>query len=213
MITFALIRQKNPAVGGVDNISEIDRLDLSGCGVNEIDNLDVFSHIKKLTLAHNNIRQVQNLRHFTQLEVLDLSYNSIDSAGLLASAAGIPSGLQRINLTANPCALDQDALTAIQDQFEDLGIIIDVETVEEDEPDGVLPSEGPDPLPQQRPPSRSKLPLNNDTVLKEIVDRKCKLQNIAPAFDLDATLQVSPSSIAHCHADPQPLHHCTDAGQ
>ena len=137
---------------------------------------------------------IENISYFKSLKYLDLSFNSISADGLLQSLANIPKGLVSINLTSNPCAEDDNALSTLQDTFPDLGIIID--TVDEvtgsttdnnfDEEIGTKPVIALDNIDRSRP-------LNADNVLKAIVDRKCKLQSISTC-NIDATILVSYNS-------------------
>jgi hypothetical protein len=196
MISFALIRERNPDIGHLDDIAFLQSIDLSNCRISSISNLDLFTHIKQLDLSHNSITLVEDLELFTKLEYLDLSYNKIDGQGLIDSIKGLPKTLQQLNLTANPCATDEDALLSFQDKFPELGIIIDVETVDEEEAKMTANANDEENKEDEHPESESittKLegPLNADDVLKEIVDRKCRLQNMNNPFDLDKTLLVN----------------------
>ena len=188
-ITFALIRKKNADLN-FDNIEDITLICLDNCNLASVNNLELFSHIQELHLHHNKISLIENISYFKSLKYLDLSFNTISEEGLLQSLANIPKGLGSINLTGNPCAVDDGALSVLQDTFPDLGIIID--TVDEitgskaennfDEEIETKPSLVLDDIDHSRP-------LNADNVLKAIVDRKCKLQSISTC-NIDATILV-----------------------
>jgi hypothetical protein len=193
-ITFALIRGKNPQIAVSEDIEDVNTLELSSCGIGRIENLDLFTHVRVINLAHNSIISVENLEHFSLLEHLDLSYNKIDGAGLLVSVRGIPKGLQSLNITANPCTSDVEALEAFQSHFISLGIIIDVETVDGHEENALNGNKLDELGDLTNHTTGSRAALNNEEVLKEIVERKCKLQNTIVRFDLDRTLQVQSSS-------------------
>eukprot|EP01039_Chlorochromonas_danica_P003260 gene3260-3571_t len=138
IITFALIREKNPFL---NDIEELNHLDLSYANLTQLDDtLHLLSHVQSCNLSHNQLTVVSELDVFDQLDDLDLSFNLIDQNGLLQSLQGLPRGLRRINLSAS-----------LSSSF--------------------------------------MMPLHAESILKEIVDRKCRLQNLLPTFDLNMTIE------------------------
>jgi hypothetical protein len=189
-ISFNLVRKSNPTLN-YDNIEEIFSLKLSKCNILRIDNLDLFSHIKDLDLSGNLITKIENLMCFKSLNYLDLSSNHIDSAGLISSLNEIPKSLKSINLSSNPCILDEASLCILQDRYPELGIIIDIVRMDENNEDNSEEDsngENEVSVSKHRTIDLSK-PLNSEEVLKEIVSRKCKLQSLS-TFNLDATILV-----------------------
>jgi Leucine-rich repeat (LRR) protein len=196
-ITFALIRAQNPEVSAVENIEEIDSLRLNNCDIESIDNLELFHHISELYLSNNVIKSLENLSILSKLKILDVSNNKVTSESLIQSIPELPKTLMSINLSGNPCAEDEQILGQFQDAFPDCIIAIDVEPVRDDEEDGdgsVLkdeeeeePSSVTEPLSES---NRITNKLDADDVLKEIVERKCRLQNATNSFDLNLTVSV-----------------------
>lgn len=130
-ITFRLIRNCNQNAN-FDELNNIIDINLNSQNIINIENLELFSHIKELYLANNKINKIENLECFNQLELLDLSNNNIDGNSLLESISYIPKTLQTINLSGNPCILNEDVLIQFQDAFPDLGIVIE-EIVDENQ--------------------------------------------------------------------------------
>lgn len=212
-ITFGLIRSANPEVN-FDEIEKLTVLDLSNCSITAIDDLELFDHILELNLSNNSIRLIENLFFFRQLRHLDLSCNKITAKALADSLKEIPKSLQSINLSGNPCAEDEAVLSRLQDAFPELGIIIDVlddedsvigadgESIEHQENDehlegseGKLEDSTDDPHTDELDPFFEPIeydpstPLKTEDLLKKIVERKSKLQNIN-AFSLQSTVSV-----------------------
>jgi hypothetical protein len=205
-INFGLIRLKNPDVGSVDNIEDIDSLNLSGCEIRDIDNLELFHHIHELNLSNNQIERIEELLLFINLQILDVSDNCIDATGLRSSISQLPKSLVSINLSGNPCAKDLDALGELQDVFPDLVIAIEEDRVvvdndrdgdekdgcnDDDDDDDDENDDGHSRQPQTNSRHSPMEPLDSDDILKMIVDRKCKLQQIQTSFDLQLTVTVS----------------------
>lgn len=188
-ITFALIRKRNPHLD-FDRIEDISTIHLSNCSIDHISNLELFSHINHLDLAHNKISNVQELQFLNKLETLDLSFNLISADNLKTCLKEFPKGLKSLNLTGNSCILDEDNLIELQDLYPDLGIIIDTVDINDD---GVSPStqeeSSQELFSEQIEKFDNNRPLNADSLLKSIVARKCKLQNMS-TFNLDKTMSV-----------------------
>lgn len=187
-ITFKLIRSKNPTLD-VDNLDSCHAIDLSGSDIDEIDNLELFAHLQEINLSHNNISKIENLVFFRKLEFLDVSSNLIDVDGLLQSYKYIPPSLTTINLSGNPCIEDENALGDFQDTFPNLNIIIDVindtGSVKADDIRNNDNKDNYDSIAEIAPG-----PLTSDSVLKYIVERKCKLQALTDDFSLESTVEV-----------------------
>ena len=123
VITFSLLRRRYPDLNA-ENLDSLAVIELNGQNITGIDNLELASHIKALHLNHNSIKIIENLEFMVNLEHLDLSFNEIDSDGLLQSFQALPPSLGSINLSGNPCADDDSVLSALQDRFPNLGIIV-----------------------------------------------------------------------------------------
>jgi hypothetical protein len=198
-ISFRLIRNKNAHLD-IDKLEECYSIDLSNSNIETIDNLELFTHLKELNLSHNRISRIENLSLFYNLDLLDISSNSIDVTGLIDSYDSIPKTLTTINLSGNPCVLDESALCSFMDRFPEINIIVDVlnelEAAEEDKEqidsysNLVDANHGKD-SDFNEIAEISAEPLTSDSVLKYIVDRKCKLQALAAGFNLSSTVEVS----------------------
>lgn len=188
-VTFGLIRQKNPIIGDAEDIQQIDSLELSDCGIVEVANLELFEHIRELNLSRNQIEIVENLELFRSLQLLDLSFNRISSSGLLSSTQGLPKTLKAINLSGNPCIENHEVLAQFQDFFQDLDIILDVEEVPSVEVGG--DEAQPQTHPDGNKNAQTSQKLSAEDILQDIVDRKCRLQNLETSFDLESTIKVS----------------------
>ncbi len=189
-LNFSLIRSKNPEINNTDNIDEIESLNLCGCGISTIENLELFHHVKELNLSNNRISKLDDLFMLMKnLQILDVSNNSIQSIELKNSIHQIPKSLVSINLSGNPCAVDLEVVMELQDSFPDLVIAIEEEKQSENEEcDIVLKCN--DEGQEGNVPIDMAGPLKADDILKMIVDRKCKLQNLQPSFNLQYTIQV-----------------------
>lgn len=194
-ITLRLIRSCNPQLD-IDNLEECSILTLNDCNIETIENLELFSHLTELKLCGNSITAVENLTLFSKLQYLDVSRNKITSQGLLRSVYGIPPKLNTINLSGNPCVSDEDALTAFQEKFPNLFIVIEdiVESAvdESEQADVGVEDGGDDEEPVDVSDAIAEIPADmaSDAVLSYIVNRKCKLQAIG-SFNLDSTVAVS----------------------
>jgi Leucine-rich repeat (LRR) protein len=197
-ISFRLIRNKNSHLD-IDKLEECDFLDLSNSNIETIDNLELFTHLKEINLSHNRITRIENLSLFHNLDFLDISSNSIDVTGLLQSYESIPRSLTTINLSGNPCILDEMALCDFADRFPDINIIVDVlnelEAAEEDKEQidnysHLVDANHGEDADYDEIAEVSDEPLTSDSVLKYIVDRKCKLQALGARFNLTSAVEV-----------------------
>ncbi|TXT64746.1 MAG: hypothetical protein BAJALOKI3v1_170032 [Promethearchaeota archaeon] len=84
-------------INGLENLSNLKKLDLSGNNITEIKNLGHLKNLEMLNLANNNIAEIKNLDDLRNLKVLILSHNKI------AQARGLNNlnNLEMINLNNN----------------------------------------------------------------------------------------------------------------
>lgn len=203
-ISFSLIRSQNPEITTASDIEDIDSIRLINCNIEEIDNLELFHHINELNLSRNRIQRLTNLSILFKLKILDVSYNNITSQDLKQSIKSLPKTLISINLTGNPCVDDEEALMELQDALPEVIIAIEVDSDDENpssEREGKLSHENKktneeneeEDEEEESINSKEKdkiLVLNNEEVLKSIVERKCLIQNTTNSFKLEATIQV-----------------------
>eukprot|EP00756_Hemistasia_phaeocysticola_P039253 Hpha_TRINITY_DN16803_c4_g1::TRINITY_DN16803_c4_g1_i1::g.150620::m.150620 len=115
----------------IDAILGITKLQLGGCGIARIENLEYMTHITELylqrnriekiedidlldnltalSLAHNQIVDVEGLDSLPSLGFLDLSHNRIRSA----RPDALPTSLQSLSFEGNPCAEEHDYREAL----------------------------------------------------------------------------------------------------
>lgn len=187
-----LVRENHGNIGA-DELESLKVITLINKKITCIDNLEIFSNLVELFLSHNQISTIENLEFLPHLEVLDVAYNCITSQSLRASFENIPKSLQALNLSGNPCSEDEAVLSELQEMFPDLGIIIGVEDdvlediaeakageeVGDDDDDDDDADEGDDVSESPAVSQQSEGPVvHADEVLKYIVDRKCRLQNL-----------------------------------
>jgi hypothetical protein len=220
IISVALVRKCHPQVD-VDSLHLLEVIRLVNQGITEIDNLEVFSNAKALFLNQNKISKIENLEFLMNLEHLDLSSNNIDSQSLKQSYGSIPKSLTSINLSNNPCALDEECLQEFQDKFPDLGIIIGVE---EPETNDDVSATSKVAVPDARPISSEKkmeitanedneeddgdedgddedddddvptlgenMTLDSEIILQQLVERKCRMQQLTAELNIDSIIEV-----------------------
>lgn len=174
-ISVTLIRGTH-AEFSVDNFEALKIIRLNDQGIDCIDNLEVFSQIEELYLRNNKIQRIENVDFLSRLIVLDLSNNQISSDSLVSSIGLLPQNLLSLNLTGNPCALDEEAVTALRKSFPSVKVIVNeaLDDDENDEDDEVDSNGGDD---EENVDDDS--PLNADEVLQSLVERKCRLQSVA----------------------------------
>ena len=78
-------------------VSGITSLDLSGCGIIDLEGIEKFTGLKELILRDNYISDVSPLSNLKNLEILDLSYNNIKEVSGLSEIYN----LQQLNLSHN----------------------------------------------------------------------------------------------------------------
>jgi hypothetical protein len=195
-ISFALIRSQNPDINTTENIEEIDCLRLMNCNIEEIDNLELFHHISELYLTSNAIESLDGLSILIKLKILDVANNRITSESLRKSIPKLPKTLLSINLTGNPCAEDEEALTQLQDAFPDAIIAIDLmPDIDEEEEKANDDSENKENEGENKKDSiQDDFKLDTESVLREIVARKCLMESTTNSFNLERTVFVSHSS-------------------
>lgn len=192
----------------------------------ELENIDrLVSELKRalrtgsISLGRMNLTDIPSeIEMLDNLISLDLSYNNIGSKSLLnfVERKLLPSSLEIINLSGNPCADDEEVLTVLQDYAPQLNIIVGIEDDtnmdnhevksssetngesnidgedegDEDEVDESEESMGrgdvEDELNAQR---RANGTLDADAVLKKIVERKIKMESVAAPYDLEQSIQ------------------------
>jgi hypothetical protein len=222
IISVALVRKCHPQVD-VDSLHLLEVIRLVNQGITEIDNLEVFSNAKALFLNQNKISKIENLEFLMNLEHLDLSSNNIDSQSLQESYGNIPKSLTSINLSNNPCALDEECLQEFQDKFPDLGIIIGVEEPEtNDDATAASKVAVPDarPISSERnmeitanqdneeddgdedgddededddddvPTLGENMTLDSEIILQQLVERKCRMQQLTAELNIDSIIEV-----------------------
>lgn len=191
-ISIALIRSCHPGVD-VDDLHLLDVIRLINHNITEIDNLEVFSNVKALFLNKNSIKKIENLEYLTALTFIDLSSNCIDSESLRSSLANIPRTLETLNLSSNPCCQDENCLQLLQDTFPNLNIIIGVEDGEDEEEEDDVAGENEESeaaRTENREPNQEIVPLDDDAVLRELVERKCTLQQLGEARNMEDLFAV-----------------------
>ena len=82
---------------GLNSITELESLDISGHEITEIEGLDHLINLRKLVLAGNKITEIRGLDNLTKLEVLTLIGNDITEIKGLDNL----TNLKRLNLAAN----------------------------------------------------------------------------------------------------------------
>ena len=189
-ISISLIRQVYDNASA-DELSSIQALNLAGLGIDVIENLEVFAEITELRLNNNRISNIENINFMYNLDYLDLSYNNIDSSEIVRSIKDreLPACLRTINLSGNPCANDENVLSILQDNYNELNIIIGIEDDENnddnDEDDG---NDEPEINEDDDNELQSDQLLDSDTVLKTLVERKCRLDKMKD-FNIEDAVQ------------------------
>ena len=180
---------KNANTSNIADLENLQQIVITNQNIVKIDNLEMFYTIKHLNLSRNRIRVIENIDFLINLDFFDISHNAITSESLLASLNRrcIPPCLKAVNLSGNPCSTDEDVLVALQDRFPNLQIIIGEEIYDGDDINGrenTVPNnnreeedndDDVDDLEEHTMPTDAV--LNAESVLKQIVDRKCSLQN------------------------------------
>lgn len=184
-ISFSLIRKQNPDMN-LDNLEEVKSVNLNDCMIDRINNLELFSHIQQLHINQNNLSRIENISFMTNLNHIDISYNLIEAEGLMSSLKEIPPSLRSIDLTGNPCAINEDCLGKLLDAYPELNIIIDIIPVQDIEKNTVEIAQKD----SEEVSNSLHENLKADELLKSIVDRKCRLQSYA-TFNVDSVVQVS----------------------
>ena len=187
----------------MEKLDALQVIHLDHQGIEKIDNLEVFWDIRELYLSRNVIECIENIEFLDKLQHLDLSSNRITAEALQDAFDRFPRNLSTINLSGNPCANDEAVLVALSERFPELNIIIGLyaEGEEEDEADAVInrqlnqgilpPTENDDEDEKEdddddddEEEDVNVTPLNADEVLKSLVERKCRLQNVTTVIDV-----------------------------
>ena len=192
-ISLGLVRRTHLRNGmqlSADELASLDIIQLNSMNIATIDNLEVFDQIRELHLSRNVISRIENLIYLNKLEYLDLSHNRIDDEGLVCCIGSLPSSLLTLNLDGNPCCRNAALLEQLNDSLPNLGIIVGVEEEQTEESKGngdddddddeddddEAEEEGPDEYDNIL--SDPNLVLNAETILKQIVERKMKFENL-----------------------------------
>lgn len=193
-ISFSLIRKRYPNINA-ENLDSITLLDLSKCSITEIDSMEIFEHLSELNLSTNMIERIENISFMSKLESLDLSFNKITAENLRCSLSEFPESLRTLNLSGNPCCDDESVLMELQDSMPNTGIIIGLECQEEQKIDEGFQEENNDEMHIEKADDNGEIdiisyqPLDSESILKSIVERKCHSQG-PDRFDLSSCIEV-----------------------
>jgi hypothetical protein len=205
-ISLGLLRAAYPDLKS-EQILSLQEIIVEKLGIEVLDGLEIFDDLISIRLAHNNIQVVENVDLLFRLEVLDLSHNCIESIDWHS----FPSSLRVLKLVGNPCAKDIVAMNTLIEQLPNVEIITgdtssdtDPFAVDGTDAGGVVEGEkglglgfgdvnGPQ-YDDDAPPSTFSIytnytPLDADMLLKDIVDRKIRLQN--EKLDVDNMLDIN----------------------
>lgn len=167
-----------------------ESLHLHDLGIASIDGLELFSRLVYLDLSYNRIQRIENVEFLATLLELDVSFNLIDAL----SSSQLPPSLAVLNLSGNPiadvCSGSSDDTWRIPLQEQRPGLhITTTDTRETDDPSSneVL-SHSPEHashtvrtclLGENALLMTGDGPqlLDCDSVLEELVRRKCAVQN------------------------------------
>jgi hypothetical protein len=114
-----------------------------------------------------------------------------------------PKNLKYLNICGNPCAQDTKAIEKLQSEMTQLDIVYEstssidkqeIQDGEEDAEEGEDTFEDCDLIAGENAGDSSNknnvdIKIDADLVLREIVDRKCRLQNV-DVFDLNSCVEV-----------------------
>lgn len=108
-----------------------------------------------------------------------------------------PNSLKVLMLSGNPCAQDSVAIRNLQEKFPQLQIIIlEEDTTPEETPHTLSASSSlPETISSARGSSHSNdinspIIVDPEVVLREVVDRKCRLQSLASPMSIEALTKV-----------------------
>lgn len=163
-----------------EDFAKVEVVSLTDQNIIEIDNLDLFDNITELDLQHNKITKIENLGHLMKLHHLDLSGNAIDAGGL--SVERLPPNLKTINLSGNPCVSCAEAMKKFEKNYPNVRVSCDATD------DCIHHTDTQGPNPATVSSSDGEAYLDSESVLRAVVDRKCRLQALAPV-DISSTLQ------------------------
>jgi hypothetical protein len=218
MITVKLILSECfPEQGGVwadDNFAAVQVVSLPNKSLEHIDNLDLFDNITELNLRRNKIKIVENVSHLMKLHSMDLSDNLIDAKGLRAEP--LPPNLRSVDLSGNPCAASSSVIEKLQEDYPNVHIVTKARqsypsiTAASNDSAATNPATSAASLHSSSSSSSSSLSpsssslslslsssqnkeggyLDSEEVLREVVDRKCRLQALtSPPLDIDSAMR------------------------
>eukprot|EP01041_Mallomonas_annulata_P001559 gene1559-3014_t len=188
-ITVRLIRDKGIQEGlhlSVEELLTLQVVRLEGLNITKIDNLEPFDDLQEIYLKNNRIKIIENLEFLIKLRVLDLSFNLIRSENFDAWA--IPASVVCLNLSGNPCADDDVLLSKLIQTHPGINIITN--DIEEPPADNINENcSTPTTSNENQPLTGVEENLDSESVLHDIVARKCLLQNIE-RYDFSATIKA-----------------------
>jgi Leucine-rich repeat (LRR) protein len=195
MITVKLIlNELFPEKKGVwadGDFAKVQIVSLSNKNVDEIDNLDLFDNITELCLQQNKIQRIENISHLMKLHSLDLSHNLIDEEGLHTER--LPPNLKTLKLTGNPCLASNSAMGKLKQDYPHLLVVSESKQ-------SIAPLATSDnrtiPNPATAVSSTENDYLDSESVLRLVVDRKCKLQALVNV-NMDSTIQSLEKVCSH----------------
>jgi len=181
-------------IAHIDNLEvfwDARELDLSGNVIEQIENVDFLDKLERLDLSSNRITGTALLRALDvlprNLQAINLSGNPCaDDEGALGALADRHPGLNIIIGLYRDDEVEDEADAAITRQLSQASGVLatprqhageekdggDEEDEDDDEGEGDAEDEEDD--------EYDPTPLNDDDVLKALVDRKCRLQNLSP---------------------------------
>eukprot|EP00602_Paraphysomonas_sp_CaronLab_P004690 CAMPEP_0185020592 /NCGR_PEP_ID=MMETSP1103-20130426/3210_1 /TAXON_ID=36769 /ORGANISM="Paraphysomonas bandaiensis, Strain Caron Lab Isolate" /LENGTH=300 /DNA_ID=CAMNT_0027551587 /DNA_START=89 /DNA_END=988 /DNA_ORIENTATION=- len=185
-----------------EDFGSISVMKLNDQSISYIDNLELFHEIEELHLKNNNLKTIDNIELLQNLWLLDVANNQIEDEALLSAV--FPRSLKRLIISGNPCAESTSAVEKLQARHPQLEIVTTAEKCEEilesssNLPPESVPVESEYSQPEVSLPHSTSKPsesfltpsgtLDPAAVLREVVDRKCRLQSYSQ-FDLNATIK------------------------
>lgn len=157
-----LFQEAYPEIEDVQTLLSLSEVNLSHRNIPRIDSLELFSNLQRLDLSHNSIVIIENIRFLSSLVHLDVSYNLIKEI----SPSELPKSLQSLQVTGNPL---------VNDLLDIEGVLILNSSLPISVPDIA------DPLQDDvcEEDSGSSSPLDADELLRQIVQRKSRIESLS----------------------------------
>ena len=124
--------------------------------------------------SSNEIKVIENLEFLEKLTKLDLSYNQIPIEELERCLPFLPKSLQFIDISGNPCVQHAEKLVEIQKKHPEI-VLFSNKAVSKDTV--VDPATDIEVTPLVKSISDVSNSIDSDPIIKELVERKCNLQN------------------------------------